>query len=110
MFDCRVHGRHQTVRSVIARVRAIRLIERHRRAWNPGDFMNLNTTGCDIYSDCLTCPLPVCQLEIEGGSRALLLAARDAAAHDLKRNGWETARVARFVGMSRRNAFRVLKA
>ncbi|HQW51290.1 MAG TPA: helix-turn-helix domain-containing protein [Tepidiformaceae bacterium] len=74
------------------------------------EYSDYADTGCDLYAACLSCPLPRCRYDANGGATAILREGRDeviqrAAAHD----GVSVDELARMFGLSRRTIFRVLE-
>lgn len=66
-------------------------------------------SGCDLHSNCLTCPLIRCRYDEPGGGRRLGSAGRDYQVLDLQRRGGKSIEaIAREVGVSRRTVFRIL--
>lgn len=72
------------------------------------EFMRYKDDGCDIHSNCLTCPLPRCRYEEPGGLRALLNEQRDRQMTQMRRKGASVDELAGRFGVSRRTVFRVL--
>ena len=74
------------------------------------EYTDYKDGGCDLYSSCLTCPLPRCRYDVDGGASAILRSGRDAsimaAATD---GGMSIDELARTFGLSRRTIFRVLR-
>lgn len=67
-------------------------------------------TGCDLYSSCLSCPLPRCRFDDPGGASAMLRVGRDEAIlRCAEREGVTVDSLAEMFGLSRRTIFRVLK-
>jgi hypothetical protein len=67
--------------------------------------------GCDLYTSCLSCPLPRCRYEEPGGAAAMIRTGRDATILRLAReDGVSVDRLAQMFGLSRRTIFRVLRA
>ena len=64
--------------------------------------------GCDIYPECLTCPLPRCRYEEPGGLKGMLNSMRDREIVSLKAQGVPAEDIADHFGVSRRTVFRVL--
>jgi hypothetical protein len=75
------------------------------------EYTDYADTGCDLYSSCLTCPLPRCRYEEPGGASALLRGGRNASilrlAHD-DHLGVDS--LAERFGLSRRTIFRILRS
>jgi hypothetical protein len=75
------------------------------------DTLPENTTyrddGCDVHARCLTCPLPACRYDVQGGKRELLNMYRDQQIAFLKHSGLTGARIAKLLGVSRRTVVRV---
>jgi len=74
------------------------------------EYSDYADTGCDLYTACLSCPLPRCRYDANGGASAILREGRDqviqrAAAH----HGVTVDDLARMFGLSRRTIFRVLE-
>jgi hypothetical protein len=72
------------------------------------EFTRYRDKGCDVHSNCLTCPLPRCRYEEPGGLRALLNEYRDRQIVSLRRKGASVDELAGQYGISRRTIFRVL--
>ncbi|HMO54223.1 MAG TPA: helix-turn-helix domain-containing protein [Tepidiformaceae bacterium] len=74
------------------------------------EYTDYRDSGCDLYSSCLSCPLPTCRYDVEGGASAILRSGRDAnilaAASD---GSMSIDELARAFGLSRRTIFRVLR-
>ena len=74
------------------------------------EYVDYADTGCDLYSSCLSCPLPRCRYDDPGGAPAMLRTGRDeailryAAQDDVSIDN-----LAEMFGLSRRTIFRVLK-
>lgn len=66
--------------------------------------------GCDIYPECLTCPLPRCRYDEPGGLRGMINAARDSQIASLRTRGLQIEEIADHFGLSRRTVFRILTA
>jgi hypothetical protein len=64
--------------------------------------------GCDIYPECLTCPLPRCRYEEPGGLKGMLNSMRDREIVSLRAQGVPAEDIADQFGVSRRTVFRVL--
>ncbi len=64
--------------------------------------------GCDIHSQCLTCPLPRCRYDEPGGLRGMLNAYRDQQIVDLRSDGAPVDQIADRYSLSRRTVFRIL--
>ena len=75
------------------------------------EYTDYADTGCDLYPSCLSCPLPRCRYEENGGAPAILRTGRDATILRLAReDGVGVDRLAEMFGLSRRTIFRVLRA
>src|SRR3989304_6042516 len=66
--------------------------------------------GCDIHSQCLTCPLPRCRYDEPGGVRAMLNSYRDRQILALRADGAAVDQIADRYSLSRRTVFRILSA
>ena len=66
--------------------------------------------GCDIHSQCLTCPLPRCRYDEPGGVRAMLNSYRDRHILALRADGAAVDQIADRYSLSRRTVFRILSA
>ena len=64
--------------------------------------------GCDIHSQCLTCPLPRCRYDEPGGVRAMLNSYRDRQIMALRADGAAVDQIADRYSLSRRTVFRIL--
>ncbi len=64
--------------------------------------------GCDIHSQCLTCPLPRCRYDEPGGLRGMLNAYRDQQIVALRGDGAPVDQIAERYSLSRRTVFRIL--
>ena len=64
--------------------------------------------GCDIHSQCLTCPLPRCRYDEPGGVRAMLNSYRDRQILALRADGAAVDQIADRYSLSRRTVFRIL--
>ena len=64
--------------------------------------------GCDIHSQCLTCPLPRCRYDEPGGLRGMLNAYRDQQIVALRGDGAPVDQIAERYNLSRRTVFRIL--
>ena len=65
--------------------------------------------GCDLFTSCLTCPLPRCRYDVPGGARTLLNRVRDEEIRQLRLElGLPVDEIARRYRVSRRTVFRVL--
>ncbi len=64
--------------------------------------------GCDIHSQCLTCPLPRCRYDEPGGLRGMLNAYRDEQIVALRGDGAPVDQIAERYNLSRRTVFRIL--
>ena len=64
--------------------------------------------GCDIHSQCLTCPLPRCRYDEPGGLRGMLNAYRDQQIVALRGDGAPVDQIAERYRLSRRTVFRIL--
>jgi len=64
--------------------------------------------GCDIHSQCLTCPLPRCRYDEPGGVRAMLNSYRDRQILALRADGEAVDQIADRYSLSRRTVFRIL--
>ena len=74
------------------------------------EYMDYADTGCDLYSSCLTCPLPRCRYDDPGGAPAMLRTGRDAAIlRYATQENISIDNLAEMFGLSRRTIFRVLK-
>ena len=74
------------------------------------EYMDYADTGCDLYSSCLTCPLPRCRYDDPGGAPAMLRTGRDAAIlRYATQENITIDNLAEMFGLSRRTIFRVLK-
>ncbi len=66
-------------------------------------------TGCDLHSNCLTCPLARCRYDEPGGARRLLSDERDHSILVLQSEaGLPVSALAERFGLSRRTVFRDL--
>lgn len=72
------------------------------------EYTRYRDKGCDVHSNCLTCPLPRCRYEEPGGLRALLNEYRDRQIVSLRRKGASVDELAGQYRISRRTVFRVL--
>ncbi len=66
--------------------------------------------GCDMHSQCLTCPLPRCRYDEPGGLRGMLNAYRDQQIVALRGDGAPVDQIADRYSLSRRTVFRILSA
>ena len=74
------------------------------------EYVSYADTGCDLYPSCLSCPLPQCRYEVNGGATAMLRIGRDASIlAAARRSGTTVDDLARTFGLSRRTSFRVLE-
>ena len=64
--------------------------------------------GCDVHSQCLTCPLPRCRYDEPGGLRGMLNAYRDQQIVALRGDGAPVDQIADRYSLSRRTVFRIL--
>ncbi len=64
--------------------------------------------GCDIHSNCLTCPLPRCRYDEPGGLRAMLNTYRDQQILAQRGDGAPVDQIAERYSLSRRTVFRIL--
>ena len=66
--------------------------------------------GCEIHSECLTCPLPRCRYDEPGGLNGMLTRMRDREVVRLRTKGAPVEDIAEVFGVSRRTVFRILTA
>lgn len=67
--------------------------------------------GCDLFSSCLTCPLPRCRYDEPGGARTMMNRVRDDEIRRLRFDaGVPVDEISVRFRVSRRTVFRVLKA
>ncbi|MGQ9572786.1 MAG: hypothetical protein ACUVV3_06330 [Dehalococcoidia bacterium] len=88
------------------------MIEGQRRVREDAlpEFTRYRDEGCDLYSSCLTCPLPRCRYDAPGGFRAIFNLRRDEEILHLRRGqGLSVDMLARRYGVSRRTVFRILQ-
>lgn len=64
--------------------------------------------GCEYHPSCLSCPLPVCRYDVQGGVQVMRSQARRTAAVALKADGRSVDEIAASIGCSRRTACRLL--
>ena len=84
------------------------LVSKRARSDALPEFTRYRDKGCDVHSNCLTCPLPRCRYEEPGGLRALLNEYRDRQIVSLRRKGASVDELAGQYRVSRRTIFRVL--
>ena len=89
------------------RPEADRALRRVRRDALPEE-IQYRDDGCDIHSQCLTCPLPRCRYDEPGGVRAMLNAYRDRQILALRADGAAVDQIADRYSLSRRTVFRIL--
>ncbi len=65
-------------------------------------------TGCDVHSNCLTCPLVRCRYDEPGGARRIRSRGRDQTIVARRRAGEGVEEIASRIGVSRRTVFRAL--
>ena len=74
------------------------------------EHLNYRDDGCDLFSSCLSCPLPRCRYDVPGGARAMLNVIRDVEIRRMHFEGdSEVDEIARRFRISRRTVFRVLR-
>lgn len=66
--------------------------------------------GCSEHPRCLTCPFEVCKFEVHGGVNTLRSRQDARRARELRDAGVKAVDIARVLGCSRRNVFRLLAA
>ncbi len=66
--------------------------------------------GCDVHSNCLTCPLPRCRYDEPGGLRAMLNTYRDQQILAQRGDGAPVDQIAERYRLSRRTVFRILSS
>ena len=47
-------------------------IDKPRDEWALPENVVYKDTGCDLFPACLTCPLPRCRYDVDGGARIML--------------------------------------
>lgn len=65
--------------------------------------------GCDVSPSCLTCPLPVCRYDIQGGIKMLASIRRNEQIMLLHSQGHTAEFISGQVGISLRSVFRILR-
>lgn len=66
--------------------------------------------GCDLFSSCLTCPLPRCRYDEPGGARTMMNRVRDEEIRRLRYDaGVAVDEISVRFRVSRRTVFRVLR-
>ena len=90
-------------------VTEIAVLRRVRRDALPEE-IQYRDGGCDIHSQCLTCPLPRCRYDEPGGVRAMLNGYRDEQIAALRRAGAPVGQIAERYNLSRRTVFRILSS
>jgi hypothetical protein len=90
-------------------VTEITVLRRVRRDALPEE-IQYRDDGCDIHSQCLTCPLPRCRYDEPGGVRAMLNGYRDQQIAALRRDGAPVDQIAERYSLSRRTVFRILSS
>ena len=83
------------------------LLQRVRRDALPEE-IHYRDDGCDVHSQCLSCPLPRCRYDEPGGVRAMLNAFRDEQIAAQRRDGAPVDQIAERYSLSRRTVFRIL--
>ena len=75
------------------------------------DYTIVPDTGCPDLNipSCLSCPLPKCRYDVEGGARAILNSERDRAIVRLHDSGDSVDQLAADFNVSRRSVFRILQ-
>ena len=71
--------------------------------------MDWHDDGCSIAKHCLSCPLPVCRYDVEGGVRFLLNKERDPAICGSYQAGMPAPAIAAVFGISARSVWRILE-
>ena len=74
------------------------------------DDSNWKDNGCELFSACLSCPLPNCVEEEPRGKQRLRLLARAERMAELRRQGKSTGEIAELFRVSRRTVQRVLSS
>lgn len=73
------------------------------------EYTDFSDNGCDLFSSCLTCPLPRCRYDEPGGAPAIYREFRDREMRRLaKEDGLTVDDLANRFDISRRTVFRVL--
>ncbi len=93
--------------AVVEGVRRSTPLRRVRRDALPEE-IRYRDDGCDIHSQCLTCPLPRCRYDEPGGLRGMLNAYRDEQIVALRGDGAPVDQIAERYSLSRRTVFRIL--
>jgi hypothetical protein len=74
------------------------------------DDINWKDRGCELFSACLSCPLPRCIEDEPRGKQRLRMLARASQMAQLRRQGKSTAEVAELFHVSKRTVQRVLSS
>ncbi len=93
--------------AVVEGARQATPLQRVRRDALPEE-IRYRDDGCDIHSQCLTCPLPRCRYDEPGGLRGMLNAYRDEQIVALRGDGAPVDQIAERYSLSRRTVFRIL--
>ena len=93
--------------AVVEGVRQAMPLRRVRRDALPEE-IRYRDDGCDMHSQCLTCPLPRCRYDEPGGLRGMLNAYRDQQIVALRGDGAPVDQIAERYSLSRRTVFRIL--
>ena len=84
--------------------------QRRPRADALPEYTSYRDAGCDLFTSCLTCPLPRCRYDVPGGARAMLNRVRDEEIrHARLELGLPVDEIARRFRVSRRTVFRILQ-
>lgn len=93
--------------ALVEGVRQAMPLQRVRRDALPEE-IRYRDDGCDMHSQCLTCPLPRCRYDEPGGLRGMLNAYRDQQIVALRGDGAPVDQIADRYSLSRRTVFRIL--
>jgi len=66
--------------------------------------------GCSLYSRCLSCPLPSCRYDVEGGVTAMRIERRRVMIAELHNRGLSARQIGRRLKLRLRTVRQVLEA
>lgn len=72
------------------------------------EFVDYRDIGCSLYSSCLSCPLPQCRFDVNGGEPAMVRQVRNGEIFAARSEGLTVNEIAARFGMSRRGIFHIL--
>lgn len=72
------------------------------------DLVNYKDEGCEVFSSCLSCPLPHCLEEGRGGRKKFIKQSRNERIMDYHDRGKSSADIATLMGVSQRTVQRVV--